>query len=88
MSAIEALTVLREEICALIPPHLDYLVSVRWQTEFKGQISPRPGRYICRLIENKDWETPKEEWRFPRTEQMREWFWGRVRYLRRMIARQ
>lgn len=86
MSLVEAVTYLRPEVCSLSSPRGEFIVSVRWAPEFNGQIIPRPGRYVCTVVRERRWDQPTEEWRFPRTRQVQEWFVGRLKYAVRVMG--
>lgn len=87
MTEQEALIELRDRICLVQTPNAEYTVQVLWRRDYAGQIRPRPGRFVCKVVQNKNWSKPKEEWRFPRTSQMREWFLQRVAAVMRGFAR-
>lgn len=79
----QAISDLDKDVCALISPHGSYTIDVAWEPATKSGF-PLPGKYICRLIKDRNWERPKEEWHYQRTDLMRKWFFETFNRIKNM----
>lgn len=88
MDKREALSWLREDICVLIAPDSRFIIDVSWRADQPKHAEPQAGRYLCRLVKDRNWDRPKEEWHFGQTDQMTKWFFDTYERVRGLISRQ